>query len=183
MKTIFSFCLCLCCCSLWAQTPIIQKGLVRELNSGKKPLSNTTIVFDGASSKVSDSEGRFQLVFQNKKRGELIFKQEIYRKGYELVNEKDFDIVRISTSDQLGVDIILAPFGTVDAAKKEYYDVSDKALLAGFNKERSRLKKKLQAAEIKEAEFEEALGNLREQYDYTKRSLGQARRKICPRQF
>ena len=61
--------------------------------------------------------------------GDIIFLEEIRKSGYELVNEKDFEIVKISNTNQLGVDVILAERGVVDAAKKEYYEVSDSALL------------------------------------------------------
>ncbi len=58
------------------------------------------------------------LLLQNKKPGDLIFMERIYKRGFELVNEKDFEITKISNTDRLGVDVILAPLGTVEAAKK-----------------------------------------------------------------
>ena len=84
---------------------VIQKGQVREQNSGKKGIPGVQIIFKDAIATVSDGAGYFLLVFQNKKPGQLIFKKQIYKDGYELVNEKDFDIVKISDTDSLGVDI------------------------------------------------------------------------------
>ena len=156
-----------------------QKGQVRELNSNKRPIPGTQIIFADASSEISGSDGGFTLVFQNKKPGDLIFKERIHKQGYELVNEKDFDIVKIGNTDQLGVDIILALAGTVDAAKKEYYDVSDAALLASFNREKSSLRQQLEQARISQGVYANQLQNLQEQYNNQQKELDRLAEKFA----
>ena len=156
---------------LQTHAQLIQNGQVRELNSNKKPISGAQVIFTDARAEVSDGAGKFRLRFQAKKPGDLIFKEKIYKKGYELVNEKDFEIVKISRTDQLGVDIILALAGTVDAAKKEYYDVSDEALMAGFNREKKVLRTALQKAKIGQQEYLNQLTALQKEYDRQKESL------------
>ena len=115
--------------SLSAQT-IYQNGMAREINSDKKPLGGVFIKFLNASSTRSGDDGKFQLAFKNQQEGGDIFLEEIKKSGYELVNEKDFEHIKISNNDTLEVDVILAQLGYVDAAKKDYYGVSDRALLA-----------------------------------------------------
>ena len=164
----------LCCClgiNTISFSQITQKGQVRELNSDKQPIAGTQIVFTDASSEVSGSDGNFALVFQTKQPGDLIFKESIYKKGYELVNEKDFEIVKISNTDQLGVDVILAVAGTVDAAKRDYYNVSDAALLAGFEKEKMALKSKLKESRLNEKEYIDQLNRLQKAYENQKERL------------
>ena len=149
----------------------VQTGQVRELNSSKRPIPGADIKFEDASSEVSDDAGNFRLVFQNKKPGDLIFKERIYKRGYELVNDKDFEIVKISNTDQLGVDVILAVAGTVDAAKKTYYNVSDAALLAGFEREKNALRDQLQKTRISQQEYLNQITDLQEAYERQRESL------------
>ena len=149
----------------------IQNGLVRELNSDKKAIAGVQIIFTDAKATDSDDRGKFQLVFQNKKAGDIIIKEKIHKSGFELVNEKDFDIVKISNTDALGVDIIMAKEGTVEAAKREYYEVSDQELLASFNKEKKNLQEQLKEAQISQKDFEIKLTALQEEYDNQKKQL------------
>ena len=157
----------------------IQTGLVRELNSDRKPVSGAQIVFADAKSEVSDGDGRFSLAFQGKRPGELIFMEKIHKKGFELVNVKDFDILKISNNDSLGVDIILAKEGTVDAARKEYYDVSDEALVKHFKHAKLNLTRKYRESQILQDKYFEELQRLQEKYDHQKRELGQLAEKFA----
>lgn len=158
-------------CRLGAQNTIVQRGMVREINSGNKPIPGVTILFEDAKSQVSDQAGRFRLVFQDKQPGDLIFLEEIRKRGYELVNEKDFDVLMISRSDKLEVDVILAVEGTVDAEKKKYYNVSDEALLASFNREEKALRTELQQAKITQQDYLNKLNALKRAFERQKSSL------------
>ena len=149
----------------------LQAGLVREINSNKRPLAGVQIVFMDAKSEVSDNEGQFQLAFQNKEAGDLIFSEKIYKAGYELVNEKDLELLKISSSPNLGVNIILAKEGTVNAAKKEYYNVSDAALRANFEKEKTKLLNQLRSAKRTQKEYVSDLKELQAQFDHQKSRL------------
>lgn len=86
----------------------IQYGLVREINSGKKPLADVQVVFEGAVPTATATDGRFKLRFLDKKPGSLIFLEQIEKEGYELVNAKDLEVLTISADKQLMRDIILA---------------------------------------------------------------------------
>ena len=55
----------------------IQNGLVREQNSGKKPIADATVIFTDAVPTTSDRAGKFRLAFLSKKAGDLIFYKEI----------------------------------------------------------------------------------------------------------
>ncbi len=167
-----------------AQTPsAIQYGLVREQNSGKKPLASVQVIFSDALPASSDQSGKFRLVFSGKKPGDLIFLTEIRKAGYELVNEKELQVLKISSTEQLGLDIILARAGTVDAAKKEYYAVSDKALLAGFNRRRQELQRQIQNEEISQQEYLDRFEELQDQYDNQRKSLDALAEKFAKVNF
>ena len=158
--------------NLPAQTTIrIQNGLVREYNSGKKPVAYVQIIFSDAGSTASGPSGKFRLAFSGKKPGDLIFYKEISKKGFELVNERELQILKIGNTDNLGKDIILAKVGVLDAAKKEYYNISDKALLASFNKEIKALQGKLKNYQLTEKAYLDKYNTLSRQYEQQKNAL------------
>lgn len=158
---------------LWSTYLIaqIQIGVVREQNSNKRPLGTVQVVFDGAVPTTSGDDGIFRLVFQGKKAGELIFFNEIKKNGYELVNGKDLEILKISSTNRLVEDIILAKSGVLETAKKEYYGISDRALLAGFEREKKALREKLQKSQVNQQQYADQLTALQEQYDLQKQNL------------
>ncbi|MEL6276064.1 MAG: hypothetical protein AAFU03_13265, partial [Bacteroidota bacterium] len=160
---------------------VVQTALVREQNSGRKVLANTFVSFEDAVPTTSAEDGSFRLVFKSKKPGQWAFLQEVRKVGYELVNEKELDQVKISDTEAFGVDIILAPAGTVEAAKREYYGVSDSALVANFNREKRILRRKLAAAELLQTQYDDSLRILQEQFDEQQQNLD-ALATLCVRQ-
>lgn len=183
-KALLSFAIMFLRVVLFTQTPlVIQLGLVREQNSGKKPLADVQVIFSDAVPATSDQSGKFRLTFSGKKAGDLIFLTQITKKDYELVNEKELQVLKIGSTDHLGVDLILAKKGSVDAAKKEYYAVSDKALLAGFNKRKQKLQEQIQHAEITQQEYLDQFEELQEQYDRQRKSLDALAEKFAKVNF
>ncbi len=162
----------------YAQT-LIQNGMVREQNSGKKPVPDAQIIFAGAVPATSDQGGKFRLTFQGKKAGEFVFLTEVRKTGYELVNNKEVEQLKLSNTDQLGTDIILAKTGVLAAAKKEYYDISDAALLAGFEKEKRRLREQLNQAALTQQQYGEQYEALQKQYDSQKAELDRLAEKFA----
>jgi tetratricopeptide (TPR) repeat protein len=154
--------------SIFAQE---QVGLVREQNSNRKVIAGVQVIFTDAIPTTSDNNGVFTLSFSGKKEGDLIFYEEIRKRGYEIVNKKELEVLKIGRTNQLGTDLILARVGLVDAAKKAYYEVSDDALIAGLNKEKKALWAKLQAAQLGQENYLSQLSSLQEQYDRQKQSL------------
>jgi tetratricopeptide (TPR) repeat protein len=157
--------------TLVAQFTLIQNGLVREQNSGKKPVPDVQIIFSNAVPTTSDQAGKFRLAFVGKKAGDLAFMTQIVKAGFELVNDKELEHVKLSNTDQLGTDIIVAKTGTIDAAKKNYYNISDQALKSGFEKEKARLKAELQNAKMSEQQFQDKYEAVEKQYEQQKKEL------------
>jgi hypothetical protein len=144
----------LCLFSFWAIVSVAQttqKGTVRELNSGKKPVAGVQIIFFKANPTDTDGEGKFQTAFSGKKDGDLIIYDKIYKKGYEIVNEKALQTAKLSTGNLL--DIILCKAGVISQKKVEYYDISVKAITAGHERRIRQLKMQLADAKIAEEEF------------------------------
>lgn len=156
---------------IFGQIPLIQNGVVRELNSGKKLVSDVQIIFSDAVPTTSDQEGKFRLAFKDKKAGDLVFLKEVSKNGYELVNLRELETVKLSNNDLFNNDIIIAKKGSIDVAKKQYYAVSDKALKLSFEKEKSKLKIELQNLRVSTQQYQIQYDSLQKQYDSQRKEL------------
>lgn len=170
MKTSQLLLLLLLPCTLNAQ--LTQKGTVREMNSGKKPLPGVSVQFFKATSTDSDNAGKFTLTFtRDKTSGDAISLLEVRKNGYELVNETDLQGLRLSNDGILPKDIILAKKGVIEVAKAEYAGVSLISLTAGYERERKALITKVNDSRIKEAEYNEEIKALSEAFEIQKIKL------------
>ena len=176
MKNLLILIIIIASLSLNAQ---IQKGIVREMNSNKKPLSNVYIKFTDAIPTTTDDSGAFRLVFSGKKVGDLIFCEEIKKQGYEIVNKRELETLKISQTRALGFDIILAKIGVIAAAKREYYDVSDKALKASYNRVKNALREQVTQSQISQMDYIEQMKQLQERYDRQRASLDELAEKFA----
>ncbi len=131
-----------------AQTP--QTGWVTSLNSNKTPLAGVQITFYGAADKTTDIAGNFKLTFRGKSLGDLIVYEEIYKKGYEIVNIKELQTAKLSKQK---LKIILCKAGLIAQKQVEYYNISVKAITAGHERQIKELKKQLDASKIAEEQF------------------------------
>lgn len=96
----------------------IRHAQVREQDSGRKAVPGAQVLFTDAVPATSDQAGRFRLVFQNKKAGDLVFLTEIQKAGYELVNNegveqlpRNVQVLRWGRSGLPGIMQMPAPDG------------------------------------------------------------------------
>jgi tetratricopeptide (TPR) repeat protein len=157
----------------------IQKGVIREINSDKTPLSNVYIKFTDAIPTTTDDSGAFRLVFSGKKVGDLIFCEEIKKQGYEIVNKRELETLKMGRTRDLSLDIILAKIGVIAAAKREYYDVSDKALRASYNRVKNALREQVTQSQISQMDYIEQMKQLQERYDRQRASLDELAEKFA----
>ncbi|MBK8703458.1 MAG: hypothetical protein IPN33_07425 [Saprospiraceae bacterium] len=66
--------------ALTIQAQKTQRGMVREQNSGKKPVSGAQVVFSEANPVISDNDGLFTLSFPRKKAGEWAFLEDVQKR-------------------------------------------------------------------------------------------------------
>lgn len=161
----------------------VQKGTVRLQNSGKKPISGVQILFTGAKASESDASGAFRLVFAGKKPGDLIFMEKIHKQGFELVNFKELEVNKLGNQDMLGVDIILTPTGTLEAARREYYRISNNAMMAGLDREKANLKAELEKAKITQQQYLQKYEQLKNQYEEQLKNLDVLAEKFARTNF
>ena len=102
MRPVFRVCLFLLLCLLQAELPVCaqvrQAGKVTLQNSGRKPLSGVQVKAMGAVPASSDVQGNFSLHFNKARPGQMLLLDEVYKEGYELVNEQALKRWTVSSS-------------------------------------------------------------------------------------
>ena len=164
---------------LSAQTTFSQNGLVRAFNSGKKPIANTQILFSNAPLTTSDASGKFRLVFSDRKAGDWVFKAEIAQKGYELVNDKALEFIRLSRDTTAYFDVVVAQTGTIAAAQKVYYALLDSTLKSHLFDEKVKLKAGRFFTQASKMAYQDDYETLLKAYSHQKKQLHQLAKQLA----
>ena len=136
-----------------AQT--IQRGTVVEMNSGNKPVAGASIMAVGAIPADSDGNGAFQLVFSKAKPGAQVVVSQIYKEGYELVNE--VDIRDWILSDSYTFKIVLCKKGSLDISRRKFYDIGQDRYYTLYLQAQGELKKEKESNKLTQKEYADAL--------------------------
>lgn len=108
-------------CTLPLSAQVRQTGQVTLQNSGKQPLAGVQVRAMGAVPASSDVEGNFNLHFNKARPGQLLLLDEVYKEGYELVNEQALKQWTVSAARPL--PIVMCPKGQLAAAQEKYYEI------------------------------------------------------------
>ncbi|MBK8874406.1 MAG: tetratricopeptide repeat protein [Bacteroidetes bacterium] len=145
---------------------VIQKGLVREFNSGKQSITGVSILFKGSLIAESDINGKFVVkINSGKNYGDSITFIEAKKSGYEVVNEDQIQYLQINSENVLPKDIILAKAGVLQSAKAEYSIALHKVLTQNYITEKTTLVDKVNASQLNVEEFNIQIKLLNEQFE------------------
>lgn len=122
--------------TLFAQT---LSGIVTLVNSGKKPLSGVQIIAANASPAISQSDGKFNLIFIRQTAGSLVH-LSAEKNNYEVVNAKELSTI-LSNSKYDTLRIFMCPAGETDKKRAAYYDINVKKITQRYEDEIAKLKK------------------------------------------
>lgn len=128
-KFIFSIFFTVIYLTLFAQS--VQKGKVVLQNSGGQPIEDVSIKVSGAIPTISDGNGCFSLSFSTLKAGSKVICEDVFKKDYEIVNDKD--IQKWILSEQEEFIIILSKKETLNEAKEKYYGIGKQSLQNNFD--------------------------------------------------
>jgi len=168
-RFILLMCVCFLPSILFGQ--ITQKGVVSELSSGNKPIPGVALIASDAPPTDSDNKGHFKLTFQNIKPGSPILVKELYKKGYELVN--DVDVREWVFSSNHIFKIVMCKEGFLAESKRKFYKIGNDYYKAAYQKSLKELKRQKALNEISDTEYaakireaNDALTNKRAQLEY-----------------
>lgn len=147
----------------------IQKGLVREINSGKQSVAGVSILYKGVVITETDKAGKFELVINSKKNyGDSVSFIEAKKSGYQVVNETQIQGQRIASHNVFPTEIIIAKAGVLQAAKAEYSIASHKVLIQSYKREKATLVDKVTATQLNLEEFNAQIKLLSEEFEKQK---------------
>lgn len=148
----------------FAQT--LQPGVVKEYNEklSKTDLGDVEIVISNASSTTSDSHGAFMLQFRTLKPGDKVNVRHIEKLGYEIFNKEALEQWFISR-DGSPFTIIMCKSDRFKRIRDNYSRVSSASYEKQLKKEEAKLAEERESGKLKEAEYEEKLRKLNDEYD------------------
>lgn len=149
--------------SLFAQAT--QKGLIQEYNekSKKTPLAGVELNVRSANSTVSDKDGNFTLQFLTLKPGEKVNIRRIEKLGYEIFNKEAVEQWNINPTTPFV--IVMCRSDKFKKIRDNYEKVSSASYARQLKKEEAALAKMKEEGKIKEAEYQQQLFDLRENYE------------------
>lgn len=159
----FLFLFIQCCCIVSAQT--VQNGIIQEYNGAmkKKPLSGVELNVRSAGSTVSDNDGSFELHFLSLKPGEKVNVRRIEKLGYEVFNKEAVEQWNINPSAPFV--IVMCRSDVFKQIRDNYEKVSSQSYARQAQREEEQLKKLKEDGKIQEAEYQQQLYKLREEYE------------------
>ena len=157
----------LCIAPLHAQ--VKQHGQVTLQNSGRKPLAGVQIRAKGAVPASSDVQGNFNLHFNKARPGQLLLLDEVYKDGYELVNEQALKQWFVSGNRPL--PIVMCPKGTLAAAQAKYYDIGKQYNMERYNNVCKQLEEQLKQNKISTEKYNAELDKLSANYLQTMQQI------------
>lgn len=173
MRPVFRVCLFLLLCLLQAELPVCaqvrQAGKVTLQNSGRKPLSGVQVKAMGAVPASSDVQGNFSLHFNKARPGQMLLLDEVYKEGYELVNEQALKRWTVSSSRTL--PIVMCPKGTLASAQEKYYEIGKSHNMARYAEACSKLEEQLKQNRLSVEQYNARLNEISEAYQKTMAQL------------
>lgn len=147
---------------------VLQKGVITEISSGNTPIAGVAIMALNASPTDSDSNGHFQLNFSKAFPGDLLFMQEIYKKGFETVNESEINNWVLSGEEIL--NIVMARSGYLEESKRKYYRIGATAFQQRYQEVVEKLAKEKKAQRLPEQHYQQKIDSMnREQQEFSKK--------------
>lgn len=152
---------------LLAQTT--QKGVVLEMSSNHRPVAGVEIKVAGATPTDSDIEGRFTLTFSSSLPGDPLMVNDVYKKGYKIVNHEKIANWNISSSSEL--KIVLGRTEVINALRKKYYDIGESSTEREYRKTMTELEELKKQQLLSETAFLQKV-------DSASQSLAEWRRRL-----
>lgn len=113
------------------------KGRLILQNSGGTPVPNAQVSSVGISSTVTDRSGYFEFKFSNRKPGDII-KLNVVKKGLEVVNKKDLDVIIKSDPNHIE-QFVMCETGTRDKYARIYYEIAETVINKDYEEQLKKL--------------------------------------------
>lgn len=164
MKRILISFLMLCAFALqvWAQsTQLVQIREYRQKQQ-KTPLEGVSLTVQNAGSAMSDAQGNLTLQFRSLKAGDQVQVRRVDLSGYEIFNKDAVD--QWTISPQQTFSLVLCKSERFKALRDQYMRVSSASYERQYKQDQARLETLKKENKLKEAEYQEQLLQLEDNY-------------------
>ncbi|MCM1520154.1 MAG: tetratricopeptide repeat protein [Lachnoclostridium sp.] len=151
--------------SLAASAKITQPGVVKEYNekAEKTPLPGVELTIRHAGSTVSERDGSFSLDFLSLKPGERVNVRRIEKLGYEVFNKEAIEQWNLNPSTPFV--IVMCSSDRFKKIRDNYERISSESYARQLKAEQAKLDRLKQEGKIKDAEYQQRLYELQENYE------------------
>lgn len=162
-KRLFLIGTLLCGLPLCSPAQVALKGITVRINSAFTPVSGVEILAEGGVPTLTDGTGTFILHLPHVKPGDLLFDIQIYKKGMEIVNQKEVE--QWVASEDIFYKVVLCPQGYIEAARRKFYNAGKSHYQKEYDRKINELKQE-QKKQQKEAQiFEEEINRINREYE------------------
>lgn len=164
MKRILISFLMLCAFALqvWAQsTQLVQIREYRQKQQ-KTPLEGVSLTVQNAGSAMSNAQGNLTLQFRSLKAGDQVQVRRVDLSGYEIFNKDAVD--QWTISPQQTFSLVLCKSERFKALRDQYMRVSSASYERQYKQDQARLETLKKENKLKEAEYQEQLQQLEDNY-------------------
>lgn len=152
----------------------VQKGVVMQYcgEAEKTPLSGVSVSAKGASAVMSAEDGSFALQFRTKHSGDAIEFRRIELFGYEVMNKEVVENMVIGFSEsQKPLVIVLCKSEELQKIRDGYRDVAVQRYEKQLKEAQSQLDQLKKEGKVKDAEYEQRLSALEDNYEQQLQNL------------
>ena len=161
LKQIGCLLLWMVCSTLSAQISI--KGIATKISSSSTPVEGVEIILGEGSPCITDSEGRFTIELPHAKAGDMVSVCDVYKKGMELVNEKEVE--EWVASEDIVYKIVLCNKGYIESARRKFYNIGRNNYQKNYSQKLKELKLQCEQNSKDSIYFGKRLKELNNEYD------------------
>lgn len=134
----------------------------------KTPLEGVSVSAIGASTTMSDAQGKLTLTFRTLKKGDLIQFRRIDMAGYEVMNTEALEVMRIGEGT---ATIVMCNTDELNRLRDGYHTVAAKRYQQQMQESQQKLEALQQEGKLKDEEFARKMDELEETFEQQMQTL------------
>lgn len=151
MRGVSYIILLFCIISQHLSAQVIQKGIVVEMSSGRRPIPGVEIRAVGAVPTDTDQNGYFTMKYPSAFPGDPLMRPEAYKHGFEIVNDHILKTWNLTENDTL--KIVLGRKEIIDTLRRKYHRIGMTQMEKQYASAIEKLRKERKADRLSEIEF------------------------------
>lgn len=152
--------------ALTVKAQVLQPGIVLQYNEEmeKTPMENVEVIVSDAGQRITDKNGKFELRFRTKKKGDRVLVTRIEKPGYEIFNKEAVEQWNIA-GEEIPFVIVMCNTQKFKKIRDNYERVTSESYKRQEEEEKKRLYAEKVSGKLKEEEYKAKLIQLKDEFD------------------